>query len=280
MFSKLFGPSRLNVEKRYELICPMGRGTMSKVYRAKDRKSGKILALKILDKEVLTKYNARFRGMNKPSEGEIAVSLKHPNIVEAFEYGLTTNEEDYLTMEFLDGMDLSVYVETQNETMQELRLAWMIQLGDGLKHIHDQGWIHRDFCPKNVMVTSSKRIKLIDFGLMVPNTDPFKAPGNRTGTMLYMAPELMNRKPTDQRIDVFSYAVTCYEMWSKKTPWVLGDSLEATLEILTTPPKRLAKYNPEVPEKIEKIIMKGLRQDPEKRWQTVGQMTKAFRRCV
>ena len=108
-------------------------------------------------------------------------------------------------MEFIDGVSLSYLVDMQNQTMKDNRLRFMLEFGDAIYYFHKQGWIHRDICPRNVLLDTSYQIKLIDFGLAVPNTEPFRKPGNRTGTVSYMAPELIKRQPTDQRIDIFSF---------------------------------------------------------------------------
>src|SRR5690606_13359387 len=83
------------------------------------------------------------------------------------------------------------YVDVQNQRMKRYRLDYMIQLGDAIDYLHRQRWIHRDICPRNMIIDEQNTLKLIDFGLVVPNTEPFRAPGNRTGTAAYMAPELI-----------------------------------------------------------------------------------------
>src|SRR5205807_10233475 len=180
---------------------------------ARDAMSGKIVVLKVLDKEKTKRFESRFAPeLKKPSEGEVAVALKHPNLVKTYEWGTTREGEQFLVMEFVDGLGLSYLVDVQNAVMQKHRLSFMIQLGEAIRYFHEQQWIHRDICPRNVMITDNEAtVKLIDFGLVVPNTAPFQAPGNRTGTANYMAPELIKRQRTDQRIDIFAYAVTCFE---------------------------------------------------------------------
>ncbi|HID21729.1 MAG TPA: serine/threonine protein kinase, partial [Planctomycetaceae bacterium] len=110
-FGRLFGkrPKRqrlpkTDIEKRFALIARVGQGSMSKVWKARDSKTGLIVALKVLDKEKTQKLEARFRGLNRPSEGEIAVQLRHPHIVRTYEHGLTRNNEQFLVMEFIDGV--------------------------------------------------------------------------------------------------------------------------------------------------------------------------------
>lgn len=269
---------RTDVTRRFALIGRVGQGSMSRVFRARDSLTGKIVALKILDKEKTRRFEARFSPeLKKPSEGEVAVSLRHPHIVQTYEWGTTLEGEQFLVMEFVEGIGLSYLVEVQNEQMRKKRISYMIQLGEGVRHFHEQGWIHRDICPRNVLVDADNQIKLIDFGLVVPNTKPFQAPGNRTGTANYMAPELIKRQHTDQRIDVFSYSVTCYEMYTRRFPWRAAETLEMVLQHINSPPTQIRDLIPDIDEQIAETIMKGLKTDPAQRWPTILPMIQNFR---
>ncbi|MFO0825971.1 MAG: hypothetical protein U0792_23105 [Gemmataceae bacterium] len=106
-------PTRVNVAKRFELSGKTGQGSMSKVYRAYDRELGRNVCLKLLDKEKTKKFEERFKGLKKPSEGAICVSLRHDNIVRTFEYGTTTKDEPYLILEWVEGHGLNYLVETK-----------------------------------------------------------------------------------------------------------------------------------------------------------------------
>ncbi|MGE0374444.1 MAG: serine/threonine protein kinase [Planctomycetaceae bacterium] len=281
---KLFerGPriEKVDISKRFDLIGRVGQGSMSKVWRATDRITGRMVAVKVLDRAKTIRFQRRFVGLNKPTEGEVAVTLRHPHIVRTLEHGVTIKDEQYLVMEFVEGRGLGYFVDVQNETMRENRLSFAIQLGDALTYLHSQNWIHRDICPRNVIVDNELNIKLIDFGLVVPNTEPFRAPGNRTGTTDYMAPELIMRQPTDPRIDVFSYAVSCYEMFAKVLPWPASDTFESALQHVNNPPKPLKVYVPDIDREVSEIIMKGLERFPDNRWQTAGEMVAALRQAV
>ena len=263
---------RTDVTKRFDLVGRVGQGSMSKVWRANDTASGRQVAVKVLDKFKTARFEARFFGLDKPTEGEIAVQLKHKHVVNTLEFGTTIDDEQFLVMEFVEGVSLSFLVDMQNEIMQKNRLSLILQLGEGIKYFHEEGWIHRDICPRNVVVDPENVVKLIDFGLVVPNTPPFQKPGNRTGTASYMAPELIKRQKTDQRIDVFSYAVTCFEMFTKKHPWDTGETLEAVLHAINQPPKDIRTLAPGIDEQIAETIMKGLEKHPDDRWQTIEEM--------
>jgi eukaryotic-like serine/threonine-protein kinase len=272
-------PPKTDITRRFELIGRVGQGSMSRVWRARDTLSGKIVALKVLDKEKTQRFESRFApDLKKPSEGEVALTLKHPHIVKTYEWGTTVEGEQFLVMEFVEGLGLSYLVDVQNDVMRKHRLSFMIQLGEAIHYFHDQKWIHRDICPRNIMVTDGNhQIKLIDFGLVVPNTPPFQAPGNRTGTANYMAPELIKRLRTDQRIDIFSFAVTCFEMYTRRHPWKGAETIEAVLQHINTPALDIRKVVPEIDKQIADAIMKGLAINPADRWPTIDPMIYQFR---
>ena len=282
MFDKIFNRKganhpRTDINKRFNLIGRVGQGSMSKVWRAVDLQTGRPVALKVLDKEKTAKFEARFQGLNKPSEADVAVSLHHPNIVKTHKFGWTLEDEMFLVMEFVEGVGLALLVDLQNEEMKRYRLRYMIQIGEALNYFHQQNWIHRDICPRNVMISDDKTAKMIDFGLVVPNTPGFCKPGNRTGTASYMAPELIKRQTTDQRLDIFSYAVTCFEMYTKRFPWDAAMTIDAVMQHINKPPIELTTLLPNIDKQIAAAIMKGLEADPDRRWQKVTDMVAEIR---
>jgi serine/threonine protein kinase len=279
LFEKKPKVVKVDIAKRFELMSRTGQGSMSKVWRARDLMGGRVVALKLLDIEKTRRFEARFDALKvkKPSEGEIAVQLKHPHIVHTLEHGVTTKNEQYLVMEFVEGVGLSYLIDLQNELMQRHRVRFMIELGEAIEYFHKQNWIHRDICPRNVMLDRDHSVKLIDFGLVVPNTEPFQRPGNRTGTANYMAPELIKRQKTDQRIDIFSFAVTCYEMCAKRLPWESAETLDAVVQHINMPPVDLKTVAKGIDPEVSQTIMKGLAVDPAARWQTMGDMLAPLR---
>lgn len=281
LFDKKAKVDRVDLSRRFELLARVGQGSMSKVWRARDNMTGRMLAVKVLDKMKTERFEARFVGLKKPSEGEIAASLQHPNIVRTIEFGTTINDEQYLVMDFVEGLSLSYLVDVQNEQMRDNCLNYVIQLGEAVDYLHRQNWIHRDLCPRNVMVDPDNMVKLIDFGLVVPNTPDFQKPGNRTGTANYMAPELIKRQRTDQRIDIFSFSVTAYEMYAKRLPWDVADqeTLETVLQHINKPPKPIAEYAPHIDSRVADVIMKGLQTNPADRWQTMSEMLIPLRKA-
>ena len=273
LFQKKPKVVKTDVENRFQLVGQAGSGSMSKVWRAHDSASGREVVLKVLDKVRTKKLEARFPPqLNKPTEGEVAVQLKHPNIVNTLEHGITTNDEQFLVMDYVEGESLSFLIDMQHELLRKNRLGIIIQLAQAIDYFHKAGWIHRDLCPRNVMVSKDAEVKLIDFGLVVPNTPPFQAPGNRTGTANYMAPELIKRQKTDQRIDIFSFSVTCFEMFTKELPWDTGETLESVLHHINQPPRDIRERCKGIDEEVAATIMKGLEKDPRDRWQSMAEM--------
>lgn len=267
---------RVDLKERFELIARSGQGSMSKVYRARDRLTGRAVALKILDKKKTQDLNDRLGDREKPSEGALAASLDHPNVVRTFEHGVSTKDEQFLVMEFIEGSGLEFYISVGGRQLEEKGLPYVLGTARALEYFHAQNLIHRDVCPRNVLIDSDEQPKLIDFGLSVPNTPEFRRPGNRTGTASYMAPELIRRQPTDERIDIFSFAVTAYEALGGSLPWPATESMKAALQHINTPPRDIREMRPSLDTDLAEVIMKGLRHDPDRRWQSMGEFRAAL----
>jgi len=253
-FSGFFSGGRLNVRKRFELLRKAISGTMSKFYMARDRRTGQIVGLKVLDREKTAAFMARFTGLNKPTEGEIAIQFDHPRIVKTFEHGLTTEGEQYLVMEFLEGAGMNSLLVARDEILEGRRVRFIRQLAEAVAAVHERGFLHRDICPRNLLLSGDgEGLKLIDFGLSVPATPEFMQPGNRTGTPNYMAPELVRRRATDHRLDVFSFGVTAYEISTFELPWVRGVTGMAAMSH-DQPPTDIREYCPRIDPTLARAI--------------------------
>ncbi|MGA2035277.1 MAG: serine/threonine-protein kinase, partial [Thermoguttaceae bacterium] len=221
----LVSGNRVNVSTRFALLREAISGTMSNFYMARDLRTNKIVGLKILDAEKTAAFESRFKGLRKPSEGEIAVLLKHPRLVDTYEHGTTTDGAPYLVMEFLEGADLNSLLVGRDARLEGNRLRYIREAAEAVAALHASGFIHRDVCPRNFLLTKDGgTLKLIDFGLTLPAEPTFMKPGVRTGNPNYMAPEIVRRKPTDQRLDVFAFGVTAYEICTGQLPWRRGTS--------------------------------------------------------
>jgi len=281
--SKLFGgkKKRLNYLNRFETIYSTISGTMSKVYKAKDRETGEIVALKILDPKKTADFEARFKDPRfkknpKPREGEIAVQFNHKYIVRTLEEGFTVDGEQYLIMEFLEGTGLNSVLMSKQDLLAGARMHYIRQVAEALQEVHEKGFIHRDICPRNLLFTGDANIlKLTDFGLTVPNCPPYTDPGNRTGTPDYMAPELARRKPTDQRIDIFSFGVTIYELCTRQLPWPRGDSGLAAMTHVQ-PPEPITTYRPNINKILADAIHTCINPEPKQRFESINKFLRAI----
>ncbi|MBC8352291.1 MAG: serine/threonine protein kinase [Planctomycetes bacterium] len=275
----LLGKESLDVLARYELLREAVSGTMSSFYMARDRETDRIVGLKIADQEKLTAFEARFKGLKKPSEGEIAINLKHPHVVETFDYGTTKNGLRFLVMEFLEGQGLHALINDEDTILEGKRLQLIREMAEAIDYVHEQGFIHRDICPRNfICEPDASSLKLIDFGLSLPATEPFMMPGNRTGTPAYMAPEVSRRQKTDQRLDMFSFGMTAYQLCAFELPWPVSDKpAMSALAYSATPPEDLLRYAPQLNNTLAQAIMQCLSPSPNQRPQTGGEFVRMIR---
>ncbi len=292
-FGRLFGggvkrPKGVKVvdpAKRWDLRGRTGQGSMSKVFQAYDRDLGRTVCLKLLDKDKTKKFEERFSalGLKKPTEGEVCVALSHPNCVRTYEHGVTTKGEPYLVMEWIDGLGLNYLIETRSAQLEGNRINYLSQLCDAVEYLHGMKFLHRDLCPRNVMVAKDEDgvgvVKLIDFGLTVPWTPQFCQPGNRTGTVDYLAPEVIKRMATDQRIDLFALGVTAYEVFTATLPWERTPSSEETLRRrLNTAPRKVRDVRPDLDEDIARVLMKSIERERTLRFETAAQFKDALQK--
>jgi eukaryotic-like serine/threonine-protein kinase len=250
----MLGSGRLNVSSRFALLGKSIQGTMSDFYRARDLQTGKVVGLKILDPKKTAEFEARFKGLKKPTEGEISVQMKHPRIVETLEIGLTIEGAQYIVMEFLEGETLHSALVARDPHFEGRRVKFIREAAEALAAVHEAEFIHRDVCPRNFILTNEGNdIKLIDFGLTVPAVKEFMLPGNRTGTPNYMAPELVRRRATDKRLDIFAFGVTAYEICTYELPWQRGTTGMAAMTH-DRQPADIHKYRPQINSVLAKAI--------------------------
>ncbi len=275
LFASSPGKSRLDVSSRFQLQQQAFSGTMSKFRVAREITTGRTLGLKFLDPEKSALFKARFKGLDKPSEGKIAMQIRHPSIVETYEFGLTTQGIEYILMEYIEGPGLSTLLKARDERLIVNRLSFLKKMADSIQAVHDAGFIHRDICPRNficnVEVTD---IKLIDFGLTVPDKPEYRQRGNRTGTPQYMAPEIVRRRPTDLRVDIFAFGVTAYRMLTFQHPWESTDTSGiGALAHDSRPATSIFKYRPKLNEKLGRGVERCLAIKPDDRFAAIKQFS-------
>ncbi|MEX0978006.1 MAG: serine/threonine-protein kinase [Pirellulales bacterium] len=266
LLDRLFKASgRTNLRSRFELLREAISGTMSTFYMARDRSTKQVVGLKILDRAKTAALEERFVGIRKPKEGEIAMALVHPHIVRTLEHGVSTDDEQYIVMEFLDGPGLNSLIVGKSNRLDGRRMKLLLQAAEALAAVHRAGYIHRDICPRNFVVDKTcESLKLIDFGLSLPAVPPYTNPGNRTGTANYMAPEVVRRRATSQKLDIFSFGVTAYELCAFALPWPRGTGV-AAMTHGTQEPAEITKFCPNIDRRLQRAIYACLEPEPEKR---------------
>jgi serine/threonine protein kinase/tetratricopeptide (TPR) repeat protein len=261
----------------YEIIAPLGSGGMGEVYRARDTRLGREIALKVLPSEVSMHPDrlARFE-----REARTVAALNHPNIVVIHSIEAAEGTR-FLTMEMVEGQSLDHVVAVGGLSLAKV-LDLAIPLADALVAAHEKGIVHRDLKPANVMVTREGRVKVLDFGLaklVQDDTDekatqvktmesPISKLGQVVGTVPYMAPEQIRGEPVDARSDLFSFGVLVYELASGKRPFGGTSSADISSSILRDTPPTLRSLRAELPRDLERIVGRCLEKDRERRFQT------------
>jgi serine/threonine-protein kinase len=270
---------KVDVEARFEILRQAVSGTMSSFRKARDRETDRIVGLKVLDPEKTELFEQRFRALGKPSEGEIGMAIKHPRVVETYDYGQTTKGEQFIIMEFVEGPGLQQLINHQDPLLAGRRVLLIKQMVEAIDAVHKAGFIHRDICPRNFICSPEvDSLKLIDFGLTLPDKPEFRQPGNRTGTPLYMAPEVVRRRWTDQRVDIFAFGVTAYHLCALDLPWPVRETTGvAALAHDTQTPADIFEKCPRLNRQLGKVIMQCMSAAPDKRPESAEQVLRLLR---
>ena len=265
----------------YELVRLIGRGGMDEVYLARDTRLGRPAALKLLQRS-LTQDTARVHRFQQ--EARAASALNHPNIVTIYEVGQvdsTAGAAHYIAAEFVDG-------QTLRELCRGGRLALgaaldiLIQVAGALAAAHEAGIVHRDIKPENIMLRKDGLAKLLDFGVAKLTEQAMRdsgsfarvktKPGLVMGTVSYMSPEQARGLEVDERSDLFSLGVVMYELLTGRAPFQGETRYEIMAALLSEQPCPLARYAPQLPEALQRIIDRTLAKPVEKRYQTAREL--------
>ncbi|MGD8818429.1 MAG: protein kinase, partial [Acidobacteriota bacterium] len=262
----------------YEILAPLGTGGMGEVYRARDTKLDREVALKVLPAEMAADEERleRFR-----REALSVAALNHPNIVT-----IHSVEQDgdthFITLEYVDGKTLDAVVGSGGLPIDRF-FDIAIPLTDAVAAAHERGIAHRDLKPSNVMVSSEGRVKVLDFGLAKLLEEPAEADaktelathqhlteeGKVLGTVAYMSPEQAEGKPVDHRSDVFSLGILLYEMATGDRPFKGDTKLSVLSSIVRDEPTSITELNVRLPRHLGRIVKKALEKKPTRRYQTV-----------
>jgi serine/threonine protein kinase len=266
---------RIDINDRFLLGEKTSQGSMSRVYKAIDRQRDQTVCLKIQLREKCEAAAER-SSKDKPNEGQIGYQIHHPHVVQTLDWGYTTDDELFIELEYVDGVSLD-YVRKSIKLGLRGKLKVLAQAAEGLAAIHAAGFIHHDINPGNVLINRENQVKIIDFGLAVPNTASFHKPGNRTGALPYMAPELIRREVTDHRLDIFAFGALAFEFLTNRLPYepTGGNSMAMMLQRINQAPIDPAEANPRLSEEVCVILRKALARR-EERWTSMADMAKAL----
>jgi eukaryotic-like serine/threonine-protein kinase len=272
----------------YEVLSPLGAGGMGEVWKARDTRLERTVAVKVLPQRLSSNPDLRQRFER---EAKTISQLSHPHICALYDVG-REGETEYLVMELLEGETLSERV-AKGALSLEQTLRYGVEIADALDKAHRQGIVHRDLKPGNVMVTKSG-VKLLDFGLakaMAPATSQagltslptamgspnLTQEGTILGTFQYMAPEQLEGKDSDARTDIFALGAVLYEMATGKKAFSGATQASLISAILRDDPQPISQIQPMSPPALDRVVKTCLAKDPEDRWQSAGDVGKELK---
>ena len=245
---------------RYEIVGRIGAGGMSNVYKAKDQKLNRYVALKVLKPEFSTDatFVKKFR-----VEAQSAAGLSHPNIVNVYDVG-EENGIYYIVMELVQGITLKHYIERKGKLDIREVLNISVQIASGMGAAHANRIIHRDIKPQNVIMSRDGKVKVTDFGI-AKAADSTTVTTNAAGSVHYISPEQARGGYSDEKSDIYSLGITMYEMVTGQVPYDGENNVAVALQHIQgnmTPPSQI---NPDIPRSVEQIILKCTQRKPDLR---------------
>jgi eukaryotic-like serine/threonine-protein kinase len=269
----------------YEVVALLGAGGMGEVYKARDMRLERAVAIKVLPQRLSASPETRQRFER---EARTISQLSHPHICALYDVG-REGETEYLVMEYLEGETLAERL-AKGQLPLEQTLRYGQEIADALDKAHRQGIVHRDLKPGNVMLTKSG-VKLLDFGLAkaiapppsqssmtaLPTQQGLTQEGTILGTFQYMAPEQLEGKEADARTDIFALGATLYEMATGRKAFTGTSQASLISSIMTTDPPPISTIQPLAPQAFDRIVRKCLAKDPEDRWQSAADLGSELR---
>ena len=281
-------PSRgVKIEKgsllagRYEILGSVGKGGMGVVFRARDKQLDEVVAIKVLRGEMLSEDPTlldRFK-----QEIKLARRITHRNVLRTHDFG-ETDGTSYISMEFLEGVTLKDLIKSKGALPVGVGLSIAKQMCHGLEAAHQQGVVHRDIKPQNMLILpESGELKIMDFGIARVSEVESSAPGSGLttagmvmGTPDYMPPEQAQGQPADFRSDIYSLGVVLFETFAGRLPFTGETIMKMVMAHIQSPPPRPRSLNPRVPAELEAVILRCLEKDPNKRYAKVGDLLEAL----
>lgn len=264
------------LDNRYKIGEKIGVGGMAVVYKGEDTLLGRTVAIKILHQNFANdeEFVARFK-----REAQAAGKLSHPNIVSMYDVGVDQGY-NYIVMEYVEGETLKEYIERKHKVSIDDAVKYTIAIGEGLEHAHAMGIVHCDIKPHNIILTSSGRVKVTDFGIAramnTANTMMYDS-GSVMGSAHYLSPEQASGKSVSGSTDIYSLGVVLYEMLTGQVPYEGDTAISVAIKHVReklTPPSQL---NPAIPTLLESTVMKALEKDPANRFSSITEMISDLR---
>ncbi len=263
---------------QYEIIQKLGEGGMGMVYLAKDTMIDRLVAIKQLHRNTGSEEDSL--GERFQAEALALAKLNHPNITHL--YSFIPKEDTYwMVMEYVEGKTLEDWLFIHKKITHQLAASIAVQMLDGLYHAHRKGIIHRDIKPANVMINEEGEVKIMDFGIArMRSKQRITSHGKSVGTLEYMAPEQIQGHEGDERTDVYAVGNILYELLCGITPFHSDTDYQLMKDKLEKQPEPILRENPTVPNSLEKIILKALKRDPNKRYHSAREMKHAIEKCL
>jgi hypothetical protein len=260
------------LSQRYEILGAAGHGSMGNVYKARDRETGEVVALKLLKPEIASDQAMMDRFKN---ELLFARKITHKNVCRVHEFNRLGGIA-YTSMEFVEGESLRSALNRVGSFPFRKTLDLVLQICSGLKEAHAQGIVHRDLKPENIMIDAQGNVKIMDFGIARSMEAVTKLTGSMVGTPAYMAPEQVAGKPVDYRTDIYSLGLILYEMFTGAAAFSADNAVAVALKQMLESPVPPHEIDPQIPVGIERAILKCLEKEPEKRFPSIADLESAL----
>lgn len=271
-FGSAGGYADTSVFGEYRALERLAVGRLSTLYRGEHLGTREVVAIK-----VLSEYGGRVadklsRRLGKDWEGERARKLVHPNVVHTIACG-KEHGHYYVVMEYLAGGNLATLLQMKSPVIEGRKIEIMRQAAKGLEYVHSRGVIHRDICPRNIMLSGDGTAKLIDFGVAISARDQVLKRGLRTGRPGFMAPELIRDYRYDQRTDVYAFGVSLYCVATGQPPFRTSDDpFEALAIVLNTPIPPPSALRPSISKRLEAVILRAMEPRPQARYPAITRL--------